>query len=121
MLKKEHRGLKSSEIADLFKGDSVDSISNKYFRLNWQKSEKDSSQFVIIVSKKVHKSAVVRNKLRRKVYEMVRQGFSMWTESKRVAILIKNSALDCSAKELRKEFQDLIEKAINKKELSKKN
>lgn len=113
MLKKKYRGLSELEISELFKKKSLSSIGNTFFRINWMKSNNEYPQFVVIVNKKLHKSAVKRNTVRRKVYEMVRQEFSLWTEGIRVAILVKKSALEYSPSEFDSAFGEVIIKLEN--------
>jgi ribonuclease P protein component len=107
MLKKDHRGLQSSHIRDLFKN-SQNSYGNTVFRVNWSDNEQDKVQFVVIVSKKVHQSAVVRNRLRRRVYGLLRKHFSGWTAALRVAILVKSPALVCTAQKFEDQFLDIM-------------
>lgn len=49
------------------------------------------SRFSIVVSKKVLKSAVGRNRIRRRVYEIVRQELSHYTTNCDVAIMVTSS------------------------------
>lgn len=51
------------------------------------------SRFAVVVSKKVHKSAVGRNRIRRRVYEVVRQELPRFKSPHDVAILVFSSEL----------------------------
>jgi len=110
MLKKQYRGLTEAEVSELFSG-SHESVGNRIFRVNWSTSEQSFPQFVVITPKKLHKSAVIRNRLRRRIYEMIRREFSRWTEGFRVAILVKNPALESSPSEFKEAFTKVMEKA----------
>jgi len=110
MLSKQFRGLKSSEVSQLFQGQHH-SVSNRFFRLIWMRSDDTHPRFVVITSGKFHKSAVVRNRSRRMLYDLLRRSFSRWTEGVRVAIVVKTTALQASKKEIQDAFHDLMNKA----------
>ncbi|MDF2379392.1 MAG: ribonuclease P protein component [Candidatus Gracilibacteria bacterium] len=108
MLEKQHRNLSSEEIAELFKNPHTKS-SNSTLRIHTiTASEKMKSQFVVIVSRKVHKSAVKRNMIRRQLYSVLSRMFSQWTSGLRVAILVKPSFLKLSRTQRLKTFLDLL-------------
>lgn len=50
-----------------------------------------NSRFAVVVSKKVHKSAVGRNRMRRRIYEIVRQELPKIPQAHDVAIMIFSS------------------------------
>ncbi len=64
-----------------------------------------------VVSKKVAKLAVVRNKLRRIGYDTIQKNLSDMDKSCLVAIFIKKGAVALSKKELEKEIIFLLKKA----------
>jgi ribonuclease P protein component len=109
MLPKTYRGLKASEVSDLFTG-VHHSASNPFFRVVWRRTDEMSPRFVVITSGKLHKSAVVRNRLRRMVYDMIGASFSKWTDGGRVAIVVKSSALAVTKQEFKDSFYDLMKK-----------
>lgn len=47
-------------------------FSNKLFLFKYTDSKQDFSQFAVIVSKKISKSAVERNRIRRKIFTAIR-------------------------------------------------
>ncbi|HEU5121266.1 MAG TPA: ribonuclease P protein component [Candidatus Saccharimonadales bacterium] len=49
------------------------------------------SRFAVVVSKKVHKSAVGRNRIRRRVYEVIRQEIPKFGGSYDVAVMVFSS------------------------------
>lgn len=51
------------------------------------------SRFAVVVSKKVHKSAVGRNRIRRRVYEIVRHELPHFKSPHDVAIMVFSSEL----------------------------
>jgi len=50
-----------------------------------------NSRFTVVVSKKVHKSAVGRNRIRRRVYEIIRNAYPNFTQTSDVAVIVTNS------------------------------
>ncbi len=109
MLKKTQRDLDSREIQKLFKN-ADESIGSSFFRINLLYEDSDTSQFVVLTPKKFDRSAVVRNRMRRKIYALLRKHFSDWTAGLRVAILVKSPAKDCNYQELEKQILKLMKK-----------
>jgi ribonuclease P protein component len=107
MLTKSKRGLQSSHIQKLFR-ESNDSKGSAFFRIVWQEVQDEDAKFVVIVSKKVHSSAVVRNKLKRQIYAMLEKNFSGWTRGLRVAILVKTPVLRCDRRRFQQEFLSVM-------------
>jgi len=73
MLSRQHRFHGRNSLAYAYShGRSLraQDIQLKYVR----NSRQDSYRLAVIVSRKVHKSAVARNRLRRRIYEIVRTG-----------------------------------------------
>lgn len=103
MLKQQFRSLKASEVSELFQGKPA-TKSDSYFRVLWSKSPREIPQFVVITSTKLHRSAVVRNRVRRVLYDLIRQHFSQWTLGVRVAILVKTPAIRLTKKEFTQAF-----------------
>ena len=70
------------------------------------------SRFAVVVSKKVHKSAVGRNRIRRRVYEVVRREIPKFTRISDVVILVFSSELiSLPAPELEEMLHQLFEQA----------
>ncbi len=51
---------------------------------------RNHSRFSVVVSKKVHKSAVGRNRIRRRVYEILRLELSSMTRQMDIAVIVTN-------------------------------
>ena len=108
MLPQRHRQLKSEDIKLLFEDPHTRS-TNAYLRVHTRVTEYETpSQFVVIVSRKVHKSAVKRNMIRRQLYSILSRLFSEWTAGLRVAILVKPSFLKLSRTERLQIFLDTL-------------
>lgn len=72
-------------------------------------SRRKHSRFAVVVSKKVHKSAVGRNRIRRRVYEIVRLELPKFKAPYDVAVMVFSSELiSLPADELRETIQQLF-------------
>jgi ribonuclease P protein component len=71
-----------------------------------------NSRFAVVVSKKVHKSAVGRNRMRRRVYEIVRQELPNIPRAHDVAIMIFSSeVITLPSEELTETIRQLFTQA----------
>lgn len=69
----------------------------------------------IVVSRKVHKSAVVRNRIRRRLYEVIRQADDELTRQRDLIFTVFSDQIaDMPSAELTKTVEDLLRKAVNK-------
>lgn len=67
------------------------------------------SRFAVVVSKKVHKSAVGRNRIRRRIYEVARHELPKFKAPHDVAIMVFSSELiSLPASELEQTIQELF-------------
>ncbi|MEO7905015.1 MAG: ribonuclease P protein component [Candidatus Saccharimonadales bacterium] len=70
------------------------------------------SRFAIVVSKKVHKSAVGRNRIRRRLYEIVRHELPKITQQHDVAVMVFSSeVITAPADELTALMRQLFDQA----------
>lgn len=71
-------------------------------------------RFGVVVSKKVLKSAVGRNRIRRRVYEAIRLELPEFTESYDCLFVVFNkSIIDMPFRELRRLVHDLLEHSLS--------
>jgi ribonuclease P protein component len=71
-----------------------------------------NSRFAVVVSKKVHKSAVGRNRIRRRIYEIIRQELPRFKSAHDVALMVFSSeVLTLPAEELSETIKQLFEQA----------
>lgn len=49
------------------------------------------SRFAVVISKKVHKSAVGRNRMRRRIYEIIRHELPQMTQPHDVVVIVSSS------------------------------
>lgn len=73
---------------------------------------RNKSRFAVVVSKKVHKSAVGRNRIRRRVYEILRQEIPHFTTTCDVAVIISSGeVISIEHQELVAVLKDLLTQA----------
>jgi ribonuclease P protein component len=71
-----------------------------------------TSRFAVVVSKKVHKSAVGRNRMRRRVYEIIRHELPHIPQAHDVAVMIFSSeVINLPAEELKETVRQLFDQA----------
>lgn len=71
----------------------------------------DYSQFGFVVSKKVSKSAVLRNTLRRRATAIVEENLQIFTTPIKAVVLVKKDFSPTSPQELQKQLLELLRKA----------
>ena len=78
-------------------------------------NNRDYSRFAVVVSKKVSKSAPKRNRIRRRIYELVRLEYDNLKPGYDIVIVVFDASLaEISGSEL----SDLFQKLISRTELS---
>lgn len=72
-------------------------------------SQRKDSRIAVVVSKKVHKSSVGRNRIRRRIYEYIRQQMPRFHQNFDVVVIVSSSEfLTMSATELVDQIDDLL-------------
>lgn len=90
MLAKQFRFHGHGGLRFLYK--NADTYRSRYFTLRITKNPRRSHyRCAVVVSKKTHKSAVGRNRMRRRVYELLRHDLSSWNGTYDVAIIITSA------------------------------
>ena len=70
------------------------------------------TRFAVVVSKKVEKSAVKRNRIRRRVYEVLRRNFELIPKQKDyIFVIFTNDVIDMKFDELEKVMGELVEQS----------
>jgi ribonuclease P protein component len=82
-------------------------FSNSYFVLKVKKNSQEHSRFRVIVSKKIDKRAVVRNKIRRSFYEAFRELYPQLADTYDIIAIVKKPSEDL---EVRLLLEDLMRK-----------
>lgn len=111
MLSARHRFHGHGSLRYVYKnGQAVRSrqLTIKYTRNKHRKH----SRFAVVVSKKVHKSAVGRNRIRRRVYEIIRHELPKIPHAYDIAVIVTSSEiLTLPAPELEQIVQQSMEQA----------
>ncbi len=105
MLSKLNRIGNKGVIEKLFTKGSL--YKTKHLIFKFEKQKDGPSRFAVSVSKKVYKSAVKRNQLRRQIYDAIRLNLPKAKQHLSALIIVRNSILD-----RKPEFGDL-EQDIN--------
>lgn len=81
------------------------------FVLRFTKTKKENNCFAIVVSTKISKKAVQRNKIRRRVYEIIRLNLEQIKKSYNLVFFVKKGVLELEYQEIEKEILYLLNKA----------
>lgn len=110
MLAKEFRFHRQKDVKRVYRDGS--SVRSKQASLKYLKNKKETNRVAVVVSKKVHKNAVVRNRIRRRGYEIIRrcwgdtaQGFDL------VFVVYDHKLAKLDHAEVQAVFEGLLRKA----------
>lgn len=110
MLAKEFRFHRQNDVKRVYRNGS--SVRSKPMNLKYLENKKKTNRVAVVVSKKVHKSAVVRNRIRRRVYEVVRR---CWDDTKQgndlVFMVYDYKLAKADHEEVKSTIEDLLKKA----------
>ena len=85
--------------------------TSKHFRISFIVSKnKDYTKYAVVISKKIAKSAVERNKNKRKIYKIISQIYPQFLDKKYVFIFIQKNILKINENELKEEISLLLKK-----------
>jgi ribonuclease P protein component len=86
-----------------------DSARSRFFGLKYvENSRRNHPRLSVIVSKKIAKSAVKRNRMRRRVYEILRQHFNFEKPYDIAVTIFSDEVLAASPAELKEQLKKLI-------------
>lgn len=106
MLKRAYRLRKDRDFQRIYRKGQRRSTPN--FTLYYQPSRFDSSQVGFVVSKKVSKSAVVRNSLRRRASAIVETHFKSIQKPFQIIVLIRKDYTSLTPSDLQQELHQLL-------------
>ena len=87
---------------------------SKNIKLLWLPAEQGTYRAAVVVSKKVHKSAVVRNRIRRRLYEITRNALKGHEKAPDLIYIVQNPVLATqSTADVQAEVLDLLKKIPN--------
>ena len=90
---------------------SVIRCQNRPDRLVSSKNSSNFSRFGVSVPKRVAKTAVLRNKIKRRIYSIVRKFENRIITGKNVIIIMKNGAETAKYKELEQDIETIFVKS----------
>ena len=85
--------------------------TSTHFSLRFRKKNQETSGFSVVVSKKIEKTAVRRNLLKRRVYEAIQKLLPHQTEVVQGVVFAKKGSNKLSFKEIEEEIKTLFKKA----------
>ena len=111
MLENTHRFHGHGRLRYVYKNGNV--IRSHLITIKTTKNKRRShSRFAVVISKKVHKSAVGRNRMRRRIYEIIRAELPKFDPAHDVAVMVFSSeVLFLESEELRKTITVLFSRA----------
>ncbi len=71
MIKKQFR-LKTKDIKEMFRKKTYKKLTNELFMILYQYNNLSYPRFAIICKKKLLKKAILRNRIKRRIYEIIR-------------------------------------------------
>ena len=88
-------------------------INGPNYSIKAAKNDKQQNyRLAVVVSKKVSKSAVTRNRIRRRIYEIVRANHNNITQPLDIIVTVHNPVVaDMPADELKSSFEQLLKTA----------
>jgi len=92
--------------------------NSKYFILKKTPAENDHLQFTCIVSKKIHKKANKRNRIKRRIFEAIRlilKEKPVFISASKTILIPKKSILDCRFSEIKGDLIKTLTKNHNGK------
>jgi ribonuclease P protein component len=108
MLPKKHRLAKTRDVQKVFARGR--GFFNPYLNVKYVKTEKLSPRFTVVVSTKVSKRAVVRNRLKRLLREYIRLNFQGFLPGD-YAVVVKPAAMKIEECVLLQEFQKVLKQS----------
>lgn len=108
MLSKKHRLGAESEILRVMRTGKTG--VGPFFVLRWVLNDKENSRFVFVVSTKVDKRAVVRNRIQRQFRDAISKQIGKLTGNFDIAVIAKRSAINASFEDIEKSFYLILAK-----------
>lgn len=112
MIPKQNRFKGNRSIDHVYK--STRPVRSDTFNIRVKKSGIENYRLAVVVSKKVSKSAVVRNRIRRRIFEYTRKNIATQTKIKGLEIIItvfEESVATAKAEDLAAQLENLFRKA----------
>ena len=108
MLKKINRVSKRKEVMEL-RGSRI-VYQSPIFGMLFLDKKDGEKKFMAVVSKKISKKAVERNKIKRQLFEVLRLNLEKIRPGVRAGFLVRKKILDCKWEEIKAEVERAVEK-----------
>lgn len=108
MLPREYKLSKKKEIEDLAK--TGKRLTSVFFNIKYKSNKENNERWLLVVSTRVHKKAVRRNKIRRRVREIIRQEFLGKMGQNDIMIVVKDKALAADFLDLKSDLKKVLKK-----------
>lgn len=109
MLKKQFRIVKDTDFKKIYRFGKT--FSNSFFVVKVFYNKMENSRFGFVISKKVASKTVLRNKVKRRLREIIRTNFSKIKPGFDVIIVNKLPVVGRSYKDIEKQLLELFKKA----------
>lgn len=107
MLDKKNRITSRQDIQSIIKNSAT--LHGKLLVVRMRKKELEEQRATVVISKKVSKLAVTRNRLKRQVKAVLRENLADWKDYD-ILVFIKTGAVTVSYDALRNELKSLLQK-----------
>ncbi len=108
MISKQHK-LPSGLISDVLKNGKF--IYNHFFLIKYRLNTCGRSRIAVIVSTKIDKRAVIRNKLKRRILGLFSDIINKISISLDIVVIVKKKSVYLKNSEFKKNFFELLDKA----------
>lgn len=109
MLSKQYRLQKDKDFELVFKKGRI--VSNEFIFLKFVKNNLVVSRFGFIISKKISKNATVRNRIKRRLREIIRKKLDNIKSGFDIIVVVKPKIVDKDYLEIREGVEGLLRKA----------
>ena len=114
MLNKKNRIGNRTVIDKLFRKGKL--YKNHLFVIKYERASGGPSQFAVSISKKIYKSAVKRNHLRRQIHEALRSGLSLLDKDFIALIITRSDCQKATFTELSQNINTFLKKITSDEE-----
>jgi len=109
MLTRTNRLSQESEITTTKRNGRA--VYNSFFKIKYLISDKNDSRFAVVVSTKVSKKAIQRNRLRRQCLEIIRLNLKNIKPFYNVVVWVNQKTIDADYSDLEQQLMSLFKKA----------
>ncbi len=108
MLAKKYKLKKKKELTALFQSGKFQ--KSRFLRLKWMKNNLETNRFVFAISNKVSKKTTQRNRIKRKLEEIIRNNFQNIKQGYDLAIIAQPEILTINYQLIKQDLIELLKK-----------